>query len=198
MISLQQRRDHVSRPPTQLRFARSHTRTKPTISRSRGSVPLRPPSPLPPLLPNLRSYENQRRTRNSILFAESLVSIHGNQEEYFQTGLREFMKACQGLQWTHTTRILLIVQNPTGSQTQTELSGIFSCTPEHHIAFCPIFVLPLFPVFELHVSNGSFCPSSPFDLPKCQTIITVRVCVKASLAEGLTFPNVKNDAGQSS
>ena len=42
-----------------------------------------------------------------------------------------------------------------------------------------------------------FCPpSSPFDLPKCQTTIRVRVCVKASRAERLTFPNVKNDAGQ--
>ena len=33
---------------------------------------------------------------------------------------------------------------------------------------------------------GHFCPSSPLDLPKCQTIITVRVCVKVSRAEGLS------------
>ena len=26
--------------------------------------------------------------------------------------------------------------------------GIFSYTPEPHVAFCPIFVHPLFPVFE--------------------------------------------------
>ena len=29
-----------------------------------------------------------------------------------------------------------------------------------------------------------FCPSSPFDLPECLTIIIVRVCVKTSPAEG--------------
>ena len=35
--------------------------------------------------------------------------------------------------------------------------GIFSHTPEPHIVFCPIFVHPLFPVFELHIlKNGSF------------------------------------------
>ena len=74
-------------------------------------------------------------------------------------------------------------------------------------------------------------PDGSFDLPKCQTIIIVRVCVKASPADGwqvsdtlrsesppsspekrsilaptpsspprelrqMTFPNVKNDAGQ--
>ena len=26
-------------------------------------------------------------------------------------------------------------------------------TPEHHIAFCPIFVHPLFPVFEPHIQK---------------------------------------------
>ena len=31
--------------------------------------------------------------------------------------------------------------------------GIFSCTPEPHIAFCPIFVHPLFPVFEPHIQK---------------------------------------------
>ena len=35
---------------------------------------------------------------------------------------------------------------------------------------------------------GHFCPSSPFDLPKCQTIIIVRVCVKASPAGGFWTP----------
>ena len=72
-----------------------------------------------------------------------------------------------------------------------ERGWIFSYTPESHIAFCPIFVHP-----TPHSKMGLFCPSSPFDLPKCQTIIRVSVCVKASRAEGLTFPNVKNDVGQ--
>ena len=31
--------------------------------------------------------------------------------------------------------------------------GIFSYTPEPHIAFCPIFVHPLFPVFEPHIQK---------------------------------------------
>ena len=43
---------------------------------------------------------------------------------------------------------------------------------------------------------GDFCPSSPSDLPKCQTIIIVCICVKPSRAKGLTLPNVKNHAGQ--
>ena len=34
--------------------------------------------------------------------------------------------------------------------------GIFSYTREPQIAFCPIFVHPLFPVFEPHIQNGSF------------------------------------------
>ena len=42
-------------------------------------------------------------------------------------------------------------------KTQRKTTGIFSYTPEPHIAFCPIFVHPLFPVFEPPYSkNGSF------------------------------------------
>ena len=32
-------------------------------------------------------------------------------------------------------------------------SGIFSYTPEPHVAFCPIFVHPLFPLFEPHIQK---------------------------------------------
>ena len=73
----------------------------------------------------------------------------------------------------------------------------FFFSPEPHFAFfSPIFVLThFFLCLNPILGNGSFCPSSPFDLPKCRTIIRVRVCVKTSLAERLTFPNVKNDAG---
>ena len=35
-------------------------------------------------------------------------------------------------------------------------SGIFSYTPEPHIAFCPIFVHPLFPCLNPIFKNGSF------------------------------------------
>ena len=34
---------------------------------------------------------------------------------------------------------------------QKEFEGIFSYTPELHVAFCPIFVHPLLPVFEPHI-----------------------------------------------
>ena len=34
-----------------------------------------------------------------------------------------------------------------------KVKGIFSYTPELHVAFCPIFVHPLFPVFEPHITK---------------------------------------------
>ena len=34
--------------------------------------------------------------------------------------------------------------------------GIFSHTPEPHVAFCSIFVHQLFPMFEPTIKNGSF------------------------------------------
>ena len=68
------------------------------------------------------------------------------------------------------------------SAAQPHIQGIFSFSPEPHIAFCPIFVHPLFPGFEPHVQK--WVTSSPFDLPNCQTVIVVRVCVTASLAFG--------------
>ena len=41
-------------------------------------------------------------------------------------------------------------------RTHNTQQGIFSYTPEPHIAFCPIFVHSLFPVFEPMFENGSF------------------------------------------
>ena len=35
----------------------------------------------------------------------------------------------------------------------TNFAGIVSYTPEPHVAFCPIFVHPLFPVFEPHIQK---------------------------------------------
>ena len=59
-------------------------------------------------------------------------------------------------------------------------------------AFSPFLPTHFFPCLNSMFKNG-------LDLPKCQTIITVRVCVEAaSRAEGLTFPNGKNNAGQNS
>ena len=61
--------------------------------------------------------------------------------------------------------------------------GVFSYTPDTHIAFCPIFVYPLFRWFEPHIQKWViFVRRRPSDFPKCQTIIIVRVCVTASPA----------------
>ena len=50
--------------------------------------------------------------------------------------------------------------------------GIFSYTPEPHIAFCPIFVHPLFPVFEpriqkwvIFVRRPCVCDTFRFEIP---------------------------------
>ena len=128
-------------------------------------------------------------------------------ERSFACNLRQGMR--------HVTWVTIVF----GTQTCAILSWIFLVVrPNSILHFAPFFVLPLFPVFEPIFKKGHFCPSSPFDLPKCQTIITVRVCVEASPAESrrvldtfrsesllpsplpglrqLTFPKVKNDAGQ--
>ena len=43
-----------------------------------------------------------------------------------------------------------------GSRGEASNPGIFSCTPELHVAFCPIFVHPLFPCLNPIFKNGSF------------------------------------------
>ena len=48
--------------------------------------------------------------------------------------------------------------------------------------FPPTISHVLNPTFK----NGHFCPSSPFDHPKCQTIVIVRVCEKASPTDAFT------------
>ena len=64
------------------------------------------------------------------------------------------------------------------------LKGIFSCTPEPHVAFCPILSTHFFPFLNPTFKNGSFLSVVALcDLPKCQTIMKVRVCVKASPTE---------------
>ena len=40
-----------------------------------------------------------------------------------------------------------------GKEEKKKVKGIFSYTPELHVAFCPIFVHPLFPVFEPHITK---------------------------------------------
>ena len=54
----------------------------------------------------------------------------------------------------------------------SQMGGIFSFFARTHILFGAIFVHPLFPVFG---KMGHFVSVVTFDLPKCQTIITVRV-----------------------
>ena len=59
--------------------------------------------------------------------------------------------------------------------------------PNSILHFWLIFLHPLFPMFwNPTFKNGYFCPSSPFDHPKCQTIVIVRVCVKASPTDAFT------------
>ena len=64
-----------------------------------------------------------------------------------------------------------LLSTTTHNPPSPQLPGIGGHTPELHLAFCTIFVHTPCPVFELHVQKmGHFCPSSPFDLPKCLTI----------------------------
>ena len=65
----------------------------------------------------------------------------------------------------------------------TKKNRVFLMKRPNTILHCTTFVRPLSPVFELHIQMGHLCPSSPFNLPKCHTIIIFRVCVKASPAE---------------
>ena len=64
------------------------------------------------------------------------------------------------------------------------LLGIFVTRPNPKLHFAPFLSTHFFPCLNPIFKNGSFCPSSPFDLPKYQTLIIVRVFVKASPAEG--------------
>ena len=56
--------------------------------------------------------------------------------------------------------------------------------PNSILHFAPFLSTLFFPCLNPVFKKGHFCPSSPFNLLQCQTIITVRVCVEASLAEG--------------
>ena len=77
--------------------------------------------------------------------------------------------------------------------------GIFSYTPEPHIAFCPIFVHPLSPVFEPHIQKWVIfvrrrpcvCDTFRFKSPPLR-----RKKIEFGKPRQLNFPNVKNDAGQ--
>ena len=85
--------------------------------------------------------------------------------------------------------------------------GIFSHTPEAHVAFCPIFVHPLFPVFEPIFKNGSFLSvvalvsvtlvdSNPRPSSEKDRIWHRLPPPPSRRLRQLNFPNVKNDAGQ--
>ena len=82
--------------------------------------------------------------------------------------------------------------------------GIFSCTPEPHVAFSPIFLATHFLVFETHIQKWviyvrrrpltfqNVCITSGFFYPDCLlTSIIVRVCVKESPAEGDAFTQTR-------
>ena len=101
---------------------------------------------------------------------------------------------------------------PSPSSTlQVGSRGIFSFTPELHVAFCPIFVHPLFPVFEPHIQKWVIfvrrrpcvCDTFRFESPRLSgkkiDFGTGSLPSPPPLTRGLrqlTFPNVKNDVGQ--
>ena len=77
-----------------------------------------------------------------------------------------------GVEWSCTSQLsdcTVCMEAMTENSIQVPCCGQFvrvflSYTPEPHIAFCPIFVHPLFPVFELHIQQWVICPSSPLCL----------------------------------
>ena len=78
-------------------------------------------------------------------------------------------------------------------------TGIFSYTPEPHVAFCPIFVHPLFPVFEPHIQKWViFVRRRPYvcDTLRKKDRIWHRLPPPSRGLRQLNFPNVKNDVGQ--
>ena len=89
-----------------------------------------------------------------------------------------------------------------------EEKGIFSYTPEPHVAFCPIFVHPLFPAFELHIQKWViFVRRRPLTFQNVRQHYCSCLCQSVASRDGdestnahlrrqLNFPNVKNDAGQ--
>ena len=81
----------------------------------------------------------------------------------------------------------------------------FNKTPKPHVALCPIFVHPLFPMFEPHIQKCViFCPSSPcvcdtfrFESPPLRGKKIEFGTTPSSFSRGLrqlNFPNVKNTA----
>ena len=88
---------------------------------------------------------------------------------------------------------------------ETTEKGIFSYTPEPHVGFCPIFVHPLFPVFEPHTPKWVIfvrrrpcvCDTFRFESPplRGKKIELLPPPPSRGLRQ-LNFPNVKNDAGQ--
>ena len=71
-------------------------------------------------------------------------------------------------------------------------SALFFCfTPEPHIAFCPIYVHPLFLVFEPHIQKWVIF------VTLLDSNLRPSAEKRSNLAlRQLNFPNVKNDAGQ--
>ena len=94
------------------------------------------------------------------------------------------------------------------SKLEVSNPGTFSYTPEPHVAFCPIFVHPLFPVFEHHIQKwvifvrrrrcvyDTFRFESPPLRGKKIEFGTDSSPPPSRGLRQLNFPNVKNDAGQ--
>ena len=79
--------------------------------------------------------------------------------------------------------------------------GGFSDTPEPHIAFRPIFVHPLFPVFEPHIQKWVIFvrrrPCVCDEVPEKRSILAPTPSFPFPRGpRHLTFPSVKNDVAQ--
>ena len=89
-------------------------------------------------------------------------------------------------------------------QGEARSRGIFSCTPEPHIGFCPVLVHPLFPVFEPHIQKWVIfvrrrpcvCDTFRFESPPLRGKNRNWHPPPPHRLRQLNFPNVQNDAGQ--
>ena len=153
MISLQQRRDHVSRPHTQLRFARSRTRTKPNDFPVRGlrSTSISPspsPSPSPPPQSPILRKPKTHKKQHLVCGASCLHSSKPG---------RVFSDRSQGVHESVSGPSMDThdINTPHCSESNGTADAD-RAVPEPHIAFCHIFLHPLFPLFELHISKWVF------------------------------------------
>ena len=100
LISLQQRRDHFSCPPTQLRLPRSHERNE-TISQSGDFVPLRPHLPTSDLLAGVAP------AKWRVTVSDNFIIYWFSHEAALSPGTTQSQLNCWG--WCHPRRLAAAV-----------------------------------------------------------------------------------------